>query len=81
MTATQQLAASNCEVAYDNLTCQLYATDASIYQIEPAAVAFPKDGRQASAIVKAATEAGLSVIPCGAGTGLVVGALGLLVPQ
>lgn len=79
MTPTQQLAAlaaANCEVAFDNLTRQLYATDASIYQIEPAAVAFPRDGRQASAVVKAAAEAGVAVIPRGAGTGLVGGALG-----
>lgn len=79
MTSTQQqatLAAANCEVMFDNLTCQLYATDASIYQIEPVAVAFPRHARQASAIVKAAAEAGLSVIPRGAGTGLVGGAIG-----
>ena len=79
MTSTQQralLAAANCEVAFDNLTCQLYATDASIYQIVPAAVAFPRNVRQASAIVKAAAAAGLSVIPRGAGTGLTGGALG-----
>jgi FAD/FMN-containing dehydrogenase/Fe-S oxidoreductase len=79
MTPTQQLAtlaAANCEVAFDNLTRQLYATDASIYQIEPVAVAFPRDGRQASAIVQAAAAAGLSVTPRGAGTGLVGGALG-----
>ena len=51
MTPTQQhatLAAANCEVAFDNLTRQLYATDASHYQIEPIAVAFPRDARQAS---------------------------------
>ncbi len=79
MTPTQQLAtlaATNCAVAFDNLTRQLYATDASIYQIEPAAVAFPRDGRQASAIIRAAAEAGLSVTPRGAGTGLAGGALG-----
>ncbi len=79
MTSTQQqamLAAANCEVAFDNLTCQLYSTDASVYQIEPAAVAFPRHARQASAIVKAVAEAGLSVIPRGAGTGLVGGAIG-----
>ena len=36
MTPTQQhatLAATNCPVAFDNLTRQLYATDASHYQI------------------------------------------------
>lgn len=79
MTPTQQLgalAAANCDVAFDNLTRQLYATDASIYQLEPVAVAFPRDGRQASAVVTAAAEAGVSVIPRGAGTGLVGGALG-----
>lgn len=70
------LAAANCNVAFDNLTRQLYATDASIYQMEPVAVAFPRHARQASAIVKAAAEAGLSVIPRGAGTGLVGGAIG-----
>ncbi len=79
MTPTQQhatLAAANCEVAFDNLTRQLYATDASHYQIEPIAVAFPRDARQASAIIQAAAQAGVSVIPRGAGTGLVGGAIG-----
>src|SRR5258707_11174665 len=79
MTSAQQqaaLAASNCEVAFDNLTRQLYATDASIYQIEPLAVAFPKSERQASAIIEAARDAGVSIIPRGAGTGLVGGAIG-----
>src|ERR1041385_3826157 len=79
MTSTQQvstLAATNCEVAFDNLTRQLYATDASIYQIEPLAVAFPKTERQASAVIEAAAHAGVSIIPRGAGTGLVGGAIG-----
>jgi len=79
MATTQQravLSATSCEVAFDNVTRQLYATDASIYRIEPAAVAFPRNSRQASAVVKAAQEAGLSVIPRGAGTGLAGGALG-----
>src|SRR5215510_14256014 len=79
MTSAQQqaaLAATNCEVAFDNLTRQLYATDASLYQIEPLAVAFPKTERQASAIIEAAAHAGVSVIPRGAGTGLVGGAIG-----
>jgi FAD/FMN-containing dehydrogenase/Fe-S oxidoreductase len=79
MTPTQQhatLSAASCEVAFDNLTRQLYATDASHYQIEPMAVAFPRDARQASAIIQAATQAGVSVIPRGAGTGLVGGAIG-----
>lgn len=70
------LAGANCEVAFDNLTRQLYATDASVYQIEPVAVAFPQDTRQAIAIIEAAVHAGLAIIPRGAGTGLTGGAIG-----
>src|SRR6516165_3466716 len=79
MTSAQQqavLAAANCPIAFDNLTRQLYATDASLYQIEPVAVGFPHDSRQASALVLAALQAGVSIIPRGAGTGLVGGAIG-----
>ena len=79
MTSAQQraaLAAANCEIAFDNLTRQLYATDASLYQIEPVAVAFPRNARQASAVVQAALQAGVSITPRGAGTGLVGGAIG-----
>jgi len=79
MTSAQQhsaLAAANCEVAFDNLTRQLYATDASIYQVEPVAVAFPRGVKQAKAIIKAATQAGVAIIPRGAGTGLAGGAIG-----
>jgi FAD/FMN-containing dehydrogenase/Fe-S oxidoreductase len=79
MTSAQQqatLTGANCEIAFDNLTRQLYATDASIYQIEPLAVAFPKSARQVSALVQAASQAGIAVMPRGAGTGLVGGALG-----
>ena len=68
--------ATNCEVAVDNLTRQLYATDASPYQIVPHAVAFPKSAREASSIIQAAAQAGVSVIPRGAGTGLSGGAIG-----
>jgi FAD/FMN-containing dehydrogenase/Fe-S oxidoreductase len=70
------LTGAGCEIAFDNLTRQLYATDASIYQIEPAAVAFPKSAKEASKLVQAAGQAGVSVIPRGAGTGLVGGAIG-----
>jgi len=79
MTPNQQLATLNaavCELAFDNLTRQLYATDASVYQIEPLAVAFPSNAREASAIIQAAAQAGVSVIPRGAGTSLSGGAIG-----
>ena len=70
------LADSGCEIRSDALTRTLYATDASIYRIEPAAVAFPRTAVEASAVLRAAAGAGLSVIPRGAGTGLAGGALG-----
>src|SRR5271167_2078464 len=79
MMSAQQMAAlnaANCEVAFDNLTRQLYATDASPYQIVPLAVAFPKSAAQAGAIVQAAAQSGVPVIPRGAGTGLSGGAIG-----
>jgi FAD/FMN-containing dehydrogenase/Fe-S oxidoreductase len=79
MLSTQQLAAlkaANCEVAVDNLTRQLYATDASPYQVVPLAVAFPNSAAQAGSIIEAAAQAGVSVIPRGAGTGLSGGAIG-----
>src|SRR5437763_17083380 len=79
MVSAQQrafLIAADCEVAFDNLTRRLHATDASIYQIEPEAVAFPSDASQASSVIRSAADAGISIIPRGAGTGLVGGAIG-----
>jgi FAD/FMN-containing dehydrogenase len=37
----RELEATGCEVRTDMLTRCLYAVDASIYRVEPAAVAFP----------------------------------------
>jgi FAD/FMN-containing dehydrogenase/Fe-S oxidoreductase len=78
MTAVQQkrIAAGGCEVRFDDLTRRLYATDASIYQIEPAGVAFPRSAQQASALIKAAADENISVTPRGAGTSLVGNAIG-----
>ena len=77
--STQQMAAlnaANYEVAFDNRTRQLFATDASPYQIVPSAVAFPKTTVEAAHLIQAALAAGVSVIPRGGGTGLSGGALG-----
>ena len=67
---------TGCDVRFDNLTRQLYATDASIYQIEPIGAAFPKSAQQAAAVIHAAADAGVSVVPRGAGTSLSGGAIG-----
>src|SRR5882724_5769465 len=78
MTSAQErkIKQTGCDVRFDNLTRQLYATDASIYQIEPAAVAFPRSAREASAIIRAAADTDVSVTPRGAGTSLVGNAIG-----
>jgi FAD/FMN-containing dehydrogenase/Fe-S oxidoreductase len=78
MTSTQQstLAATDREIAFDDLTRKLYATDASLYQLEPAAVAFPRDAQQASSIIGAAVDANIPITPRGAGSGLSGGAIG-----
>jgi FAD/FMN-containing dehydrogenase/Fe-S oxidoreductase len=78
MTSAQErkIKQTGCDARFDNLTRQLYATDASIYQIQPVGVAFPKTAQQASAVVHAAADAGLSITPRGAGTSLVGNAIG-----
>jgi FAD/FMN-containing dehydrogenase/Fe-S oxidoreductase len=78
MTSAQErkIRQTGCDARFDNLTRQLYATDASIYQIEPLGVAFPKSAEQASLVIHAAADAGLPVTPRGAGTSLVGNAIG-----
>src|SRR5437764_31166 len=78
MTSAQErkIRQTGCDVRFDNLTRQLYSTDASIYQIEPLGVAFPKNAEQASLVIRAAADAGLPVTPRGAGTSLVGNAIG-----
>ena len=67
---------TGCDARFDNLTRQLYSTDASIYQIQPIGAAFPKTADQASLVIHAAADAGVSVTPRGAGTSLVGNAIG-----
>src|SRR5438309_11085169 len=75
-TTEQRIRAAGCDVHFDNLTRQLYATDASIYQIEPLGVAFPASATEASAIIRAAADENISITPRGAGTSLVGNAIG-----
>jgi len=55
-------------VAFDIFTRGRYATDASIYQIMPAGVVFPKSSSDLEASLKIAGECGVSVTLRGAGT-------------
>ncbi|WP_333473108.1 FAD-binding and (Fe-S)-binding domain-containing protein [Paracoccus onubensis] len=56
------------EVRFDIFTRGRYATDASIYQIIPKAVAFPKSEADISAALQIAGEHGIPVIARGGGT-------------
>lgn len=58
------------EVAFDAHTRHLYATDASIYAIEPLGVVFPRHADDVAAAVSAAGRFGVPVLPRGAGTSL-----------
>ncbi|MCH8204310.1 MAG: FAD-binding protein [Candidatus Hydrogenedentes bacterium] len=68
--------ATDCEIRYDALSRQLYATDASIYRIEPYAVALPRSPRETARAIQVAIDKDIPIIPRGAGTGLAGGALG-----
>src|SRR5438270_1841578 len=74
--ALRKLQQTGCDVRADRLTRILFATDASIYQIEPQAAAFPRSAEEASAVIGAGIDAGLSITPRGAGTSLVGNAIG-----
>jgi FAD/FMN-containing dehydrogenase/Fe-S oxidoreductase len=72
----RKLQGTGCDVRTDRLTRILFATDASIYQMEPQAAAFPRSAEEASAVICAGIDAGLSITPRGAGTSLVGNAIG-----
>ena len=72
----EAIKASGCDVRFDDLTRQLYSTDASIYQIHPLGVAFPRNATEAGAVIRKAAETDIAVTPRGAGTSLSGGAIG-----
>ena len=56
------------EVLFDPFSRGRYATDASIYQIEPIGVVVPKTVADIEAVMAIAREAGIPVLPRGGGT-------------
>ena len=58
------------EVRFDDLGRWLYATDASLYQVEPVGVAMPRTVADLAAAVRIAKEEGVPVLPRGAATSL-----------
>lgn len=64
------------EVRCDDLTTQLYATDASVYEIRPLGVVRPRSLKDVVATVQYAAENQIPIYPRGAGTGLAGESLG-----
>ncbi|HVS40397.1 MAG TPA: FAD-linked oxidase C-terminal domain-containing protein [Gemmataceae bacterium] len=58
------------EVRFDVASRRLYSTDASIYQIEPLGVVFPKSTEDIVAAVQIAAEMHVPITPRGGGTSL-----------
>ncbi|TWT90463.1 Anaerobic glycerol-3-phosphate dehydrogenase subunit C [Pseudobythopirellula maris] len=64
------------EVRCDDLFLQLYACDASLYEIRPTAVVLPRGTADVSAVLRYCTQNKLPVHARGSGTGLAGGAVG-----
>ncbi|MCP4510900.1 MAG: FAD-binding oxidoreductase, partial [Fuerstiella sp.] len=64
------------EICVDDVTTALYASDASLYEIKPAAVVFPHSAQDVSTLARYASDNNVPLIPRGAGTGLAGGCLG-----
>jgi FAD/FMN-containing dehydrogenase/Fe-S oxidoreductase len=58
------------EIKTDELSLGLYATDASLYQLQPLAVAIPSNESDLIKIVQIANEHGIPVMPRGSATSL-----------
>ena len=64
------------EVSFDPQIRGIYSTDASIYQIQPVGVMWPKDEADVIAAVEVAREHGVTILPRGGGTSLAGQAVG-----
>ena len=58
------------EVRFDKMTCLLYATDASTYQVEPVGVVIPRHAGDVQAALEVANRQNVPVLPRGGGTSL-----------
>src|SRR6056297_222211 len=60
----------DCEVRADSYSRELYATDASAYEVTPIAVAFPESTVDVAGILEYCAERRIPVLPRGGGTSL-----------
>ena len=73
-----QLDLSQAGLSYraDQVTRLLYSTDASIYQVMPLGVVWPRESSEVSAVVEIAQKHGVPVLPRGGGSSLAGQAIG-----
>lgn len=64
------------DVRCDPVALAIYASDASLYQIPPLCITYPRDRNDLITIAKYSSEMNVPLIPRGAGTGLVGDAIG-----
>jgi FAD/FMN-containing dehydrogenase/Fe-S oxidoreductase len=64
------------ELRVDPTALALYATDASLFQVEPLAVAVPRDEADLAILIRHAFDRSIPLVPRGAGTGIAGEALG-----
>ena len=64
------------ELLFDDLSCALYSTDASIFQVRPLGVVVPQDEDDVCALVRYAAEHQVPLTARGAGSGVAGEALG-----
>ena len=58
------------EVYFDEITREIYSTDASIYRIVPLCVAVPKTVNDVKALVQISNEYSIPILPRGGGSSL-----------
>lgn len=64
------------ELRLDEITRILYSTDASLYQIEPIGVFFPRDADELAGVVELAARYKVPILPRGSGSSLAGQAIG-----
>ena len=64
------------DIRVDRSMTAVYSTDASLYEMEPVAVAFPKNSHDVEVLAAYSADNGIPIIARGAGSGLAGGAIG-----
>lgn len=64
------------DVRCDPVALSIYSSDASLYQVPPLCITYPRERDDLIAIAKYASDMNVPIIPRGAGTGLVGDAIG-----